>query len=62
MPWYANVIPSFCDNRRVSIVDLTVANAVLLATRPSNLQLTPTTLKIQYCYSYSYEILPTCTH
>jgi hypothetical protein len=50
-------------------VDLTVANAVLLATRavkqhlrPSNPQLTPTTLQIQYCYSYSYEILPTCTH
>ena len=30
--------------------------------RPSNPQLTPTTLQIQYCYSYSYEILPTCTH
>jgi hypothetical protein len=25
---------------------------------PSNPQLTPTTLQIQYCYSYSYEILP----
>ena len=41
----------------VSIVDLTVANAVLQAMR-----LTPTTLKIQYYYSYSYEILATCTH
>jgi hypothetical protein len=48
---------------------MTVANAVLLATRSgasktdicdrqnSNPQLTPTTLQIQYCYSYSYEIL-----
>ena len=30
--------------------------------RPSNPQLTPPTLQIQYCYSYSDEILPTCTH
>jgi hypothetical protein len=30
--------------------------------RPSNPQLTPTTLQIQYCDSYSYEILPTCTY
>ena len=42
------------EELEVSIVDLMVANAVLLAT--------PTTLQIQYCYSYSYEILPTCTH
>jgi hypothetical protein len=43
-----------------SIVYLTVANAVYL--RPSNPQLTPPTLQIKYCYSYSYEILPTSTH
>ena len=30
--------------------------------RPSNPQMTPPTLQIQYCYSYSYEILQTCTH
>ena len=40
------------EELEVSIVDLTVANP----------QLTPTTLHIQYCYSCSYEILPTCTH
>jgi hypothetical protein len=87
------------EELEVSIVDLMVANAVLLATRSgylwppilcnssnvytlvlkhmkkwrnictfqipsakknssSNPQMTPTTLQIQYCYSYSYEILP----
>jgi len=28
----------------------------------SIVDLRPSTLHIQYCYSYSYEILPTCTH
>jgi hypothetical protein len=37
--FYSNVIPSFCDNGRVPIVDLTVASAVLLEMRPSNPQL-----------------------
>jgi hypothetical protein len=62
----------------VSTVDLTVAIiSVLLAplhvaskttfatvqtTIDTSPQLTPTTLQIHYCYSYSYEILPTCTH
>jgi hypothetical protein len=41
------------EELEVSIVDLTVANAVLLP---------PTTLQMQYCYFYSYEVLPTCTH
>ena len=43
------------EDLEVSVVDLTIANAVLL-------DLTPTTLQIQYCYSYSDEILPACTH
>jgi hypothetical protein len=48
------------EELKVSIVDLTVANAVGYLW-PSNPQLSPTTLQIQYCYSYSDEILPTCT-
>ena len=60
------------EELEVSIVDLTVSNAVLLETRSgarkmdicdqSNPQLKPTTLQIQYCYSYFYEIRTTCTH
>jgi hypothetical protein len=42
------------EELEVLIVDLMVSNVVLLAT--------PTTLQIQYCYSYSYEIFPRCTH
>jgi hypothetical protein len=38
---------------------LRFASTVKLHLRPSNPQLTPPTLKIQYCYSYSYVILPT---
>jgi len=54
--WYLRNNSTVFEELEVSIVDVKVANAV------SNPQLTLTTRQIQYCYSYSDEILPTCTH
>ena len=51
------------EELEVSIVDLTVANDVLLAMRSGTNKTDICDRQIQfYCYSYSYEILPTCTH